>query len=509
MDESVEELTPYQDLLSKYKEYVILNNVIMTLYWDMDTYMPKKGLTQRSEELAKISGLIHDRITDPKIGELLKTIKEQDDYEKFSPVEKRNIFLIQREYDRNTKIPKELVEAISKQSAIGNAVWKKAKADSNYELFKPELIKIFKLIKKAASFMDPTKDPYDVLLDLNEPGYNSEIIDNLFKELRDGLKPLIKAIVNSPNQPDYSLIRRNCPLDVQEKLSQELAKIAKYDLDAGRIDETIHPFTIGYYDDVRITTNYQLDDFTGSLFSVLHEAGHGIYEQNMPKEFKYQPIGSYCSDGFHESQSRFIENLIGRSREFWEYFLPKLKEITGDIFADVDLDAFVHAINRVIPSKIRVEADPVTYSMHVIIRHEIEKGLFAGKISFDDLPQIWNNKMKEYLDVTIENDAEGVLQDVHWSNGQFGSFPAYSFGNIIDGQLLWKLEQVIPDWKAQVKKGDLTEIINWLKVNVHQKGNILDPLDLIKEITGEELSTKYYLVYLRKEFSKIYDLKDF
>jgi carboxypeptidase Taq len=481
----------------------------MTLYWDLDTFIPKKGIEQRSEELAKISGLIHESITDPKIGELLKIIKEQDDYENLSPVEKRNIYLIQRKYDQNTKVPQELVEAIAKQSAIGNAVWKKAKAESNYELFKPELIKIFDLIKKAASFMDPSKDPYDVLLDLSEPGFDSDRIDNLFIELRDGLKLLIKAIADSPNQPDYSVIQRNCPLDIQEKISLELAKIAKYDMDAGRIDETVHPFTTGYYDDVRITTNYQLDDFTSSLFSVLHEAGHGIYEQNMSKDYKYQPVGSSCSAGFHESQSRFIENLIGRSKEFWEYFFPILKKITGDIFADVELEAIVKAVNRVIPSKIRVEADPVTYSMHVIIRHEIEKDLFSGKISFDDLPQIWNQKMKEYLGVDIENDAEGVLQDIHWSGGEFGSFPGYSIGNIIDGQLLWKIEQVMPNWKDQVRKGDLTEIVNWLKVNVHQNGNILDPLDLIKEITGEELSTKYYLDYLRKEYSKIYDLKDF
>jgi carboxypeptidase Taq len=507
MTKVTQEIDLYKKLLEKYKEIVLLNNITMNIYWDMDTYMPEKGVEQRSEELAIISGLIHEKTIDPEIGALLEEIKANENYEKLTPVEKRNIYLFQRDYDRNTKIPKELVEAISKQSALGNSIWKKAFAESDYELFKPELIKIFKLMKKFANYLDPSKDPYDVLLDLNEPGFTREIVDGLFEELRDGLKPLIKAIVNSPKQPDYSLIERACPKDIQEKLSKELAKVTNYDLNAGRIDETVHPFTTGYYDDVRVTTNYHLDDFSSSFFSVLHEIGHALYEQYLPQKHKYQPVGYSCSNGFHESQSRFIENFIGRSSEFWQYFLPKLKEITGGIFEDVELDPFVRAINRVIPSKIRVEADPVTYSMHVIIRHEIEKDLFAGKISFDDLPQIWNSKMKEYLGMDIENDAEGLLQDVHWSGGGFSSFPSYAIGNIIDGQLLWKMDQEIPDWRKDIEKGDLNKVLDWLKTKVHQMGNLYDPLELVKKITGEELSTKYYLNYLRKEYSRIYELK--
>ncbi|MGC9780410.1 MAG: carboxypeptidase M32 [Candidatus Heimdallarchaeota archaeon] len=508
MTKNTHEFDLYQKLLDKYKDIVVLNNIYNHIYWDLDTYMPEKGTEQRSEEFAMMSGLLHERITDSEVGSLLDQIKEHEKYQKLPAAEKRNIHLIKKEYDRETKVPKELVKAIAKQSAIANEIWKKAKKESNYELFKPELIKIFDLIKKRAQYINPDLDPYDVLLDLGEPGITREKLDELFSELRDGLIPLIKAITDSPNKPDYSLIQRDCPKDIQEKISQDAALAAKYDLTSGRIDETVHPFTTGFYDDVRITTHYTLDDFSSSFFAVLHEAGHALYEQNMLKEYKYQPVGFYCSDGFHESQSRFIENVIGRSKEFWEYYLPKLKEITGDIFADVDLEPFVLAINRVIPSKIRVEADPVTYSMHVIVRHEIEKDLFAGNISFDDLPKIWNEKMKEYLGVTIENDAEGLLQDVHWSGGGFGTFPGYAIGNIIDGQLLWKIEQDIPKWRDQVRKGNLSDVVDWLIKNVHQKGNLYDPLDLIKEITGEELSTKYYLDYLHRTFSKIYGLKE-
>ncbi|NHJ04504.1 MAG: carboxypeptidase M32 [Candidatus Heimdallarchaeota archaeon] len=500
------EIDLYEKLLSNVKEIVILNNALGTLYWDMETYIPEGGIEQRSEELALIRGLLHEKQIDPEIGSLLKQIKEHENFEKLSDTQKRNIYLIQKEYDQQTKIPKELVTAIAKQGAIGSNVWKKALKESNYDLFKPELIKIFELIKKYAEYLAPDKDPFDVLIDLSDPGFNQEILDMLFAELRDGLIPLIKKCVESPNQPDYSLIERNCPVDIQEKMSEDIIKLIKYDTTRGRIDQTIHPFTIGFYDDVRITTRHLENDFTSNFFSVLHEGGHALYEQNMPKEHKYEPIGFYCSSGFHESQSRYIENFIGRSREFWEFYFPRLKEITRDIFSDVELDDFMRAVNRVTPSKIRVEADPITYSLHVILRYEIERDLFSGKLSFDDLPKAWKQKMKDYLGVDIENDAEGVLQDIHWSEGEFGTFPSYAIGNIIDGQLHWKLEQEIPNWRGQIQKGELSKIINWLVTNVHMKGNLFDPLDLVKEITGEELSTKYYLEYLKKECSKYYKL---
>ena len=499
------EIDLYEKLLSKYKDIVILNNALGTLYWDLDTYIPAEGFEQRSEEIAMLSGLLHEKSIAPEIGTLLKEIKGHKNYEKLSNTQKRNIYLIQKEYDRNTKVPKELVKAIAKQGAVGLGVWKKALKEANYGLFKPELIKVFNLMKDYATYIDSEKDPLDVLIDLNDPGFNQEILDKLFKELRDGLIPLIKKCVNSPNQPDYSIIERKCPESIQEQMSNDIMKLIKYDLHRGRLDKTVHPFTIGFYDDVRITTRYLENDFSSNFFSVLHEGGHALYEQNMPEKHKYEPIGFCSSSGFHESQSRFIENIIGRSREFWEYYFPRLMELTGDIFVDLQFEDFLKAINKVTPSKIRVEADPVTYSLHVILRYEIERDLFSGKLSFDDLPKVWNQKMKDYLGVVIENDAEGVLQDVHWSEGGFGGFPSYAIGNIIDGQLLWKLEQDIPNWKVQVKRGELSATIKWLVTNVHQKGNLFDPLDLVKEITGEELSTKHYLDYLEKEYSKLYE----
>ncbi|MHA1739190.1 MAG: carboxypeptidase M32 [Candidatus Heimdallarchaeota archaeon] len=506
MSKETKEIDLYEKLLAKFKDSVILGNALSTIYWDMETYMPEKGIQQRSEQIAMISGLIHEKNVDPEIGTLLQEIKAHKNFEKLAADQKRNIYLLQRDYDQNTKLPMEFVKTFAKESALAMEIWKKALAESNYELFKPELVKIIELAKQRAKYLDPTKDPLDVLIDLNEPGFTTEILDKLFSELRDGLVPLIKKCVESKNQPDYSKLERECPLDIQKQFSNEIAELVKYDLKRGRIDETVHPFTTGFYDDVRITTRYFLNDFTSSFFAVLHEAGHGLYDLNMPIKYKYQPIGFCSSSGVHESQSRFIENIVGRSIEFWKHYFPRFKELTGEIFADLEFDDFIRAINKVTPSFIRVEADPVTYSMHIIIRHEIEKEIFSGKLSVDDLPKVWNQKYKEYLGIDVKNDAEGVLQDIHWSGGEFGGFPSYSIGNIMDGQLLWKMEQDIPDWREQVKKGEIGKIVDWLATNVHQKGNMYDPFDLIKEVTGEELSTKYYLDYLKAEFAKFYDI---
>jgi carboxypeptidase Taq len=305
-----------------------------------------------------------------------------------------------------------------------------------------------------------------------------------------------------------SFLKRRIPIDVQRKIAVSLAETVLYDVTSknsgGRIDETEHPFTNGYYDDVRITTHYFEDMFASSVFSVLHEAGHAIYEQDLNPEWMYQPVGTGCSSGFHESQSRFVENIIGRSREFWTYFLPKLKELAGKALSDVTLDKFVHAINQVKPSKIRVEADEVTYGLHIIIRFNIERDLFAGKITAKELPEIWNQSYKKYLGIKIENDSEGVMQDTHWASGYYGYFPSYALGNIYGGQLLSAMEKDMPDWRKQLEKGSFKPAKQWLAEKVHKQGNLYDPPMLIKRITGKELTVKPYLNYLNEKCSKLY-----
>jgi len=354
-----------------------------------------------------------------------------------------------------------------------------------------------------------TATPYDALIDIFEPKTTAETISKVFTELKEGLISLLKKFGNAPKQPDISILKRQVPIDTQRKIAKSLAEAIGYDIwskeAGGRIDETEHPFTTGYYDDVRITTHYYKDKFTSSIFSTLHEGGHALYEQNLNREWIFQPVGTGCSSGFHESQSRFVENIVGRSREFWIHFLPKLKEITGSILSDVNLDKFVHAINQVKPTKIRVEADEVTYCLHIIIRFNIERDLFANKITVAELPYVWNQSYNEYLHVEIENDAEGMMQDTHWASGLYGYFPSYALGNIYSGQMLAIIEKDLPEYKTQISNGNLQKTKQWLINNIHNYGNLYDPAVLIKNITGKELSVKPYLDYLYRKYSKLYD----
>ncbi|MBN1784345.1 MAG: carboxypeptidase M32, partial [Candidatus Bathyarchaeota archaeon] len=425
-------LSGYKKLLEKTKKIVALNSAASILHWDMETKMPPRGIKLRSLQLAMLSRIGHQMSTDPEIGQLLKELTKHPEYDSLNIFQKRNLYLIKKHYDEQTKLPEELVVETSKQEAITIDTWKKAKADKNFGKFKPELEKIFNLKKKAAEILMEVKEtatPYDAMIDIYEPKMTTEAISKVFKELREGLIAMLKKCETAPKQPNPSILKRPLAATTQQKIGKLLADFIGYDTTSpnsgGRIDETEHPFTTGYYDDVRITTHYYPKMFTSSIFSILHEGGHAMYEQNLKQEWMFQPVGEASSMGIHESQSRFVENIVGRSHEFWTYFLPKLKMLTGNMLSDVELDDFVHAINMVTPSKIRIEADEVTYGLHIIIRFTLERDLFAEKVAIDELPQVWNEKYLEYLGVTVENDSEGVMQDTHWASGYFGYFPAY------------------------------------------------------------------------------------
>jgi carboxypeptidase Taq len=505
-------ISDYKKLMERVKQMFILGSATSIVHWDMETKMPPKGIRLRSEQLALLSRIGHKMSTDPEIGNLLEKIMKQPGYDELSEIQHRNVYLIKKHYDEQTRLPEGLVAETAKQQAITVDTWKKAKAAKDFSMFKPELEKMLNLRKKAADILMKVKEtatPYDALVDIFEPKTSAETIARIFNELREGLVSLIRKCESSPKQPDVSILKRRVPAAMQSVISQSLANFIGYDTESkqagGRIDETEHPFTTGYYDDVRITTHYHEENFASSVFSVLHEGGHAMYEQNLNPEWVFQPVGTSCSLGFHESQSRFVENVIGRSREFWSYYLPKLKELTDKIFLDVDLDTFVHAINHVKPSKIRVEADEVTYCIHVIIRFNLERDLFADKITVAELPEIWNQKYKEYLGVEIKSDSEGVMQDTHWASGLYGYFPTYALGNIYSGQILAVMEKDIPGWTAQIEKGNFQNIKQWLVKNVHSYGDLYDPTDLIKKIAGEKINVKPYISYLNKKYSKLYE----
>ncbi len=501
----------YERLLAKIKDIIIIQTVESLARWDMETKMPPKAINLRSQQLAKLSQIEHKMSTDPEIEKLLQKVEKHPDCDRLDELKKRNVYLIRKRYDEQTKLPEELVVETAKQSAIAIDIWKKAKAAKDFSVFKPELEKLLGLRRQAAEILMEVKDtktPYDALIDIFEPKMTSDLIAKVFTDLKEGLAAVLKICLNASDQPDTSFLNRKIPLDVQRTISGELARFIDYDVDSpkagGRIDETEHPFTTGFYDDVRITTHYFENNFASSLFSILHEGGHAIYDQNLNPEWMYQPIGDSCSLGFHESQSRFVENIMGRSIEFWTYFYPKLQRLTGDALNAIPLDKFIRAINQVRPSKIRVEADEVTYCLHVIIRFEIEKDLIPGRISVDELPEIWNKKYDDYLGVQIEHDSEGVMQDIHWASGYFGYFPTYALGNIYSGQLLQKLEKEQPAWRQEVTKGNFANVKKWFTINVYQQGNLYDPKTLIERVVGQGINVEPFLSYLNDKYKWIY-----
>lgn len=502
----------YGKLIVRVKDLMTLDSIESLVHWDTETKMPPKGIQLRSQQLAVLGRIAHRMSTDPEIEKLLSRIESHPDFQTLTDVQKRNVLLTRKHYDEQTKLPEELVVETAKQQALTTDVWKRAKAASDFAMFKPELEKLLDLRRKAAEILmevKMTKTPYDALIDIFEPKMTAEMISKIFEELKEGLVSTMGKCLKTIAQPRTHFLERLIPLSAQRKISNELARFIGYDVESpkagGRIDETEHPFTSGYYDDVRITTHYYGNNMASSLFSILHEGGHAIYEQNLKPEWIYQPVGAGCSMGFHESQSRFVENIVGRSRDFWVFFYPKLRRITRRTLSDVALDSFVASINKVQPSKIRVEADEVTYCLHVIIRFEIERDLIAGNIATDELPEIWNRKYRDYLGVQIENDSEGLMQDIHWASGLFGYFPTYALGNVYSGQILAAMENERPNWRAKISSGSFQEAKKWLSDNIHRQGNLYDPADLVRRITGgAPINVKPYLEYLDEKYSSVY-----
>ncbi|MCW4000311.1 MAG: carboxypeptidase M32 [Candidatus Bathyarchaeota archaeon] len=498
----------YRSLLGKTKDAAVLSTAEGIINWDMETMMPPRAVPQRSEQLALLSRIHHKLGTDPQIGKLLADIKASPENQKMGEVEKRNLYLIDKSFREQTALPEKLVGELAMQQAVTVNTWKKAKAKKDFSLFKTDLEKLLDLSKQAAGILmevKQTKTPYEALIDNFEPQLSAETITKTFNGLLAGLKPLIEKIES--HQSTQKTSSPPVPVEAQRRISQLITQTLGYDTSSpsagGRVDETEHPFTSGYYDDVRITTHYYVNNFASSVFSVLHEAGHAVYEQNLRRDWEYQPVGSPCSFGIHESQSRFYENILGRSEAFWQCFLPKIKAAAAPSLDALELEPFLHAINRVQRSKIRIEADEVTYSIHIIIRFELERDLFAGKIKVDELPQVWNQKYADYLGVEIENDSEGVMQDTHWASGLYGYFPSYALGNIYDGQISRALNDALPNWRGEVAEGKLGGVNGWLKEQIHSRGNLYDPEELIKLATGGSLDSSPFLGYLNEKYGRL------
>ena len=501
----------YKKLLNKTKELIILQTIQSIIQWDMETMMPPNAVEQRSYQLALLSRMEHKMSISPDIGRLINEIITNPNYDNLGQIEKRNVHLIKKNYEEQIQLPEKLVSETTKQQVLTVNSWKKAKATKDYSRLEPDLEKLVSLNKKVAEILMKVKNtntPYDALIDNYEPKTTAQTINVVFAELQNGIKSLLNKIQRCSEYKNEQTIRIQIPVKKQRKIAQLLAQSLGYDVvsenSGGRIDETEHPFTTGYYDDVRITTHFYPNNYISAIFSVLHETGHALYEQNINQKWKYQPVGSISSYGFHESQSRLYENIIGRSQEFWNHLLPKLKQIASPLLVNLNLDQFLHLINKVKPSKIRIEADEVTYNLHIIIRYQIEKALFENKIEVNELPEIWNQKYEDLLGVEIKNDSEGIMQDIHWASGYYGYFPSYAIGNIYSGQIFEELRLNVEKVKSQIEQGEINEANLWLKQNVHYYGSLYEPNELIEKISGEKINSQPYIQYLNKKYRKLY-----
>ena len=490
----------YAGLLSHMKTSAALSGVAGLLNWDQEAVMPANGAEQRAEQAGAMSAVLHERRSDPRVADWLSAV----DVGALDDAGKANIREAQRAYDRTVKIPADLEQAIAKTTMRAHATWAQARATDDVAAFLPSLTEIIGLVRERAQCLaEDGQSPYDALLDEFEPGANSADVSAIFERLRSGLTDLRQRIADRPRAiPGLS---GTFPKDKQLSLAKELAKLFGYDEQSGRIDLVVHPFCSGTRGDVRITTRVDEADPFNCLYSTVHETGHALYEQGLDPALAWQPAGNHVSMGVHESQSRFCENQIGRSRAFCGLLYSLMKQTFGDI-GIADEDSFYAAVNRVGPGYIRTEADEVHYNLHIMLRFELEQALIAGDLDPNDLEAAWNDRFLSDFGVAVDKPSNGVLQDVHWSAGLFGYFPTYTLGNIYAGCLDVAMRVELGDVDAAVAKGDISAPVSWMREKIHRAGAIHLPVELITRATGAAPSEKPLLDYLNTKFMDLYGL---
>ena len=496
----VKEALGQLDLLQK-KLYAY-NAASSSLYLDSVTVAPKDTAEGRGVALGILAGESQKLLTDEKTGELLSFLQEHQG--ELSEIERREVEELQRSYRQLVQIPADEYMEYAMLTNEASDVWHKAKETSDFELFRPVLERLVAFNRKFAGYYDKEKKPYDALLNEYERGTDMEFLDAFFGEVREKLVPLIEKI-GQAEQIDDSFLHRHYPVESQRRFSDYLMEVMGLDRGHCTIGETEHPFTLEFNNqDVRITTNYKEDSVADSMYSVIHEGGHAKYELGIRDEFQYTVLAGGVSMGVHESQSRFYENIIGRSRAFVEAIFPKMQEFFPEQLGDVTAEQMYRAVNKVQPSLIRTESDELTYSLHVMIRYEIEKQLIGGTLEVKDVPEVWDRLYKEYLGVDVPDDKHGCLQDSHWSGGSFGYFPSYALGSAYGAQMLQNMEKDIDVW-GPVSKGDLSVVSGWLKDKVHQYGSFLEPADVVKNACGI-FDPSVYTDYLTKKYTELYRL---
>lgn len=497
----------YQAVCDQYRQIALLKSSLALLEWDQHTKLPSSANAYRSEQITYLSGIIHRQSTATELGDQLQQLVESELASDPNAETTLTIQELKKQFDRTTKLPVDLVEALAKACSVGQTRWVEARSNDDYGHFEPQLDEILSLKKQQADAIGYSDCRYDALLDEYEPGAKSADVARVLKELCDELVPLVNAIGESSHHPDTGILKRTFPVEEQKRFGRIVSAAIGFDYQRGRLDITHHPFCteMGPHD-CRITTRYDEQFFNTSFFGTLHEAGHGIYEQGLREDQYGLPLGSYCSLGIHESQSRLWENLVGRSASFWRHFYPQAQKHFPSALDGVKEVEFYRAVNAVAPSLIRVEADEATYNLHIIIRFELELALMNDELSTGDLPDAWNQKYESYLGIRPPSAKDGVLQDVHWSAGLIGYFPTYSLGNLYASQLFEAANAQLGSLESMFAEGEFEPLKTWLNQNVHHVGKGLAGPELGQQVTGQSLSHDALARHLKNKYEAIFQL---
>jgi carboxypeptidase Taq len=496
----------YAELIRRTREHSLVASCADVLAWDEDTYMPSAGAEHRAAQLALLAGLQHQRATDPRLGELLAEVEGSLLVADPESAEAVNVREIRRAYEHQTRLPRALVEELARVTSLSEQAWAAARRAADFPSFRPWLEKVIRLKRREADALAIAPDPYDTLLDDYEPGARGDELAGLFDALRRELVPLANALTYSaPRRPHTSLLRRAFPVQAQRAFGAAVAAAVGFDFRRGRLDTTTHPFfsTLGP-DDCRITSRFGERRFTEGLLTILHETGHGLYEQGLPAEHYGTPLGEAASLGLHESQARLWENAVGRSRPFWRHFFPAARATFPGVLDDVSPDDFHFAVNAVEASLVRAGADEVTYNLHILIRFELERALIPGDLAAADLPGAWNEAHRHYLGVVPRDDGEGCLQDGHWAGGLFGYFPTYTLGSIFAAQLFEQARRELGDLDVAFARGDFGGLLGWLGEKVYRHGGRYPAARLIERATGSPPDHRPLVEGLRAKYGELY-----
>lgn len=495
-----------QDLRAHLATIMDIRSAAAVLRWDQETYMPPGGAAARAEVLATLSRSAHEHLVCARTQALLDAGHPQVERLEPDSDDAALIRVTRRDFDRARKLPNDFVAERARAASRSTQVWREGRLRNDFPAFRPALEQMVEYARRTADYLGYAEHPYDALLDEYEPEMRSREVEALFRRLRDGAIPLVRAIAERRSAVDASVLQQEFAEEPLRKFALTIIQAFGYDTTRGRLDTSAHPFSTGFNrDDVRITTRYPRRALS-AIFGTFHESGHAMYSQGTAPSLERTPLADGASHGIHESQSRLWENLVGRSRPFWQYAFPALRQLFPGPLGATDAEAFYRAVNRVQPSLIRVEADEVTYNLHIILRFELERSLVAGEIRAPDLPEIWNAKMSEYLGTIPRTDADGVMQDIHWGSGLIGYFPSYTIGNVASVQLFEAARRTHPDLGDQIRRGEFAPLLGWLREHVHAHGRKLLPRDLLRRATGSGLTPDPYLRYLGEKFGEIYGI---